>query len=232
MRIHSINNAITYKGNTDSAQANTGKKENFSKTAAAGALIGAIAPVLAISKATKGKFSFDIFENNSLKKDLATILTVSTSAILGGLLGGLVEAKTPEDKKAKVKETLFDITTVAIPALIATGVLGVAKKMNIKSIVPKIIAPIAGIGLGMPLAQKASGVIDKFLHKDDPNAKVKERKLKPQDYIVHIDDLLALMIISKVPFAGKIHADKILPLIYAWCGFESGSKVASKKENS
>ena len=119
-----------------------------------------------------------------------------------------------------------------VPVLEAFITEQFAKKMNVKNIIPKIIAPIAGIGLGMPLAQKASGVVDKFLHKDDPNAKVKERKLKPQDYIVHVDDLLALMIISKVPFASKIHADKILPLIYAWCGFESGSKVASNKENA
>lgn len=231
MQIQRINN-VSYRG-SNKADNNTSKKnEKFSSAAAVGALAGAIVPVLAISKATKGKFTFDIFENDSLKKDLATILTVSTSAILGGLLGGLTQAKTKEDKDAKIKESLFDITTVLIPTTIATGVLGAAKKMNIKNIAPKIIAPIAGIGIGMPLAQKASGLVDKFLNRNNPNAQVKERKLKPQDYIVHIDDLLALMIISKVPFASKIHADKILPLIYAWCGFESGSKTADNKNST
>lgn len=254
MQIQKIGNNVSYRGNaqiggkylkneaetttdtnvqvqdkTPDAKNKEAKKE-FSPAAALGALAGALIPVFAISKATKGKLTFDIFENDSLKKDLATVLTVSTSAILGGLLGGLTDAKTPEDKKAKVKESLFDITTVAIPTTIATSILGIAKKMKVKNIAPKIIAPLAGIGLGMPLAQKASGVIDKFLNRDNPNFEAKERKLKPQDYIVHIDDLLALLIISKVPFANKIHADKLLPLIYAWCGFESGSKTADSKE--
>lgn len=242
MKIQPVNNSITYRGNSAHNKENTEKnksdkvpvKNNFSPAAAIGALSGALIPVLAISKIRNGKFSFDIFESESLKKSLATVLTVSTSAITGGLIGGLTQAKTTEDKKAKVRESLFDISTVAIPATITTALLGLSKKMNIQKTWPKVIAPIIGIGAGMPACQKLSGVVEKkIINGDKPETekqKIKERKLKPQDYFVHIDDLLALMLLTRVPIASKIHAEKILPLIYAWCGYESGSKTATKAE--
>lgn len=207
-------------------------KENISYPALFGSLVGALAPVVAISKLRKGKLSFDIFESGSLKKDLATVLTVSTSAVAGGLAGGLTDSKTKEDKKAKVKEAIFHTLTVAIPATIATGVLGIAKKANYKGKLPNVLAPIIGIGAGMKLAQGATNAIDKHVfNKDNLNFEPK-RKLKLEDYIVHIDDILALMILSKVPLANKIHADKILPLIYAWSGYEAGATKAQDEKKA
>ncbi len=230
MNIPKINNVFT--ANAANSQDKSDQKKKVSVTAALGAVGGALASVGVIGKLTKGKLTFDVFEQGSLAKDMGAVIAVSTSSILGGLFGGLLEAKSDEDRKVKVKESLFDISTVVFPSTIATSMLAVANKMKIKSPLVQVAATVCGIGLGMPLAQKASGVIDKFIHKDDPDAKVKERKLRPQDYFVHVDDILALAIISKVPFARQLHADKILPLIYAWCGFESGSAVAKRNEKT
>lgn len=230
MNIPKISNV--FAANTNRSENNSSEKKKVSIPAAVGALGGALASVGIIGKLTKGKLTFDVFEQGSLAKDMGAVIAVSSSSILGGLCGGLLDAKSDEDKKAKVKESLFDISTVVFPSAIATSVLALANKAKVKSPLVQVAATILGIGLGMPLAQKAAGVFDKFVHKDEPNVKLEQRKLKPQDYFVHVDDILALAIISKVPFAKQLHADKILPLIYAWCGFESGSTTANNKEEN
>ena len=230
MNIPKISNIFT--GNANRQSNNSDDKKKISIPAALGAVGGALVSVGVIGKLTKGKLTFDVFEQGSLPKDLGAVIAVSSSSILGGLFGGLLEAKSDEDKKAKVKESLFDISTVVIPSTIATSVLALANKAKVKSPLVQVAATVLGIGLGMPLAQKAVGVFDKFVHKDDPDVKLEQRKLKPQDYFVHVDDILALAIISKVPFAKQLHADKILPFIYAWCGFESGSTTANNKEEN
>ena len=228
MQINKINSTFSLRGNHKSG--NNNKKESPSICAAAGALCASLLSVGAISKFSKGKFTFDIFDSGNLKKDLATVLTISTASITGGLLGGVLEAKNPEDKKAKVKESVFDIMSVAIPSTLATSVLALAQKKNIKSPLVQVAATLCGVGLGMPLAQKFVNTLDKQINKNNPNFKTNERKLKPQDYLVHIDDIIAIATISKVPFAKFLHADRLLPFIYAWCGFESGSKTAENKE--
>lgn len=230
MQVQKINNGYTFKANSAENKENREtKKSNFNPTAAIGALAGAMIPVLAISKIKNGKFGFDIFECSNKAKELATILTVSTSSILGGLAGGLFGAKNPEDKKAKIKESVFDLSTVAIPTTITTAMLSLSGKMKLKGVLPKIIAPIVGIGLGMPISQKVAHKVDsKFINKDKPQEP--ERKLRIQDYLVHLDDIFTLIILTgiKIPFLKDHTAEKILPFIYAWCGYETGSKTAQE----
>lgn len=228
MQINRINNTLSFRENYKNDKNN--KKESPSISAAAGALGASLLSVGAISMLTKGKLTLDIFDSGNLKKDLATVLTLSTASITGGLLGGLIEAKNPEDKKAKVKESVFDIMSVAIPSTLATSVLAIAQKKNIKSPLVQVAATLCGVGLGMPLAQKFVNTLDRQINKSNPNAKTNERKLRPQDYLVHIDDIIAIATISKVPFAKFLHADRLLPFIYAWCGCEAGSKTADDKE--
>lgn len=191
-----------------------------------GSLLGSIAPVAIISLARKNKLSFDVFESGNLAKDLATIVTVGTGGVLGGLAGAMTQENSKEDKEAKYKESFFHILTVAIPAAIATGILAMAKKTNYKGILDKVFAPILGVGIGMPVAQHFANLFDKkVLNKNNPNYKPHD-KLQLKDYIVHVDDILSIMVISKIPFVNKIHADKILPLIYAYNGYESASAKA------
>lgn len=236
MQIQKINQTQVFRGNTTAAadsrpENQESKKPRINPHAAIGALAGAMIPVLTISKIKNGKFNFDVFEYGNKAKELAAILTVSTSSILGGLSGGLLSTKDPKDKKAKVKEAVFDISTVAIPTTITTTMLALGKKMKFKGILPKIIAPIIGIGVGMPISQKVAHRVDtKFINKDEPQP---ERKLKPQDYLVHLDDLFTLVILTglKIPFLKEGTAEKLLPFIYAWCGHETGSKTAQPVQN-
>ena len=100
------------------------------------------------------------------------------------------------------------------------------QKAKFNETASKILSPIIGIGIGMPLAQKTSEKISKKAFGDDAQ-KMPERKIKIKDYLVHVDDLLTLLIVTGSKFATAIQADKILPLIYAYCGYESGTKSSN-----
>lgn len=41
-----------------------------------------------------------------------------------------------------------------------------------------------------------------------------------KDAIANIDDALGAFAIAKVPFADKV--EKIIPLIFVWCGYRAG----------
>ena len=73
----------------------------------------------------------------------------------------------------------------------------------------------------MYLANKSSSVINHNIFDKDSN-EIKYRKFKLGDVFVHIDDLISLLVLTKVPFAKKLQVDKILPFLYAKTGYEAG----------
>ena len=52
------------------------------------------------------------------------------------------------------------------------------------------------------------------------------RKFKPLGCLVHVDDLINLAVLTKIPFANNLQVDKLLPIIYARAGFEAGAASA------
>ncbi len=203
----------------------TGQTTKNKAKVAIGATVGTFLPIAIISKAKKGKLSFDIFDSPSNAQNLGAIAAVSGGSILGSLACGLGQDK--QENKEKIKEGTFNFLKVVVPTGLMVGCMEAFK--NKKGLAPKIAAPVIGIGLGMPIAQKAATEIDKkFIHKkESEEGTLKERKLKLKDYFVHVDDVLALLVLSKVPIASKLHADKLLAPIYAYCGYEAG--IASKE---
>ncbi len=205
----------------------TKKERKISYPSAIGSLAGTLLPVFLISKIRKGRMGFDVFESGSYGKDLLTVVSVSTGGVIGGLLGAMTQKPSKEDRRAKYAESVNHVLNVAFPATIAIGILSLAKKLNYKGFAAKFFAPVLGIGLGMFLSKKSSNLIDeKIINRDNPNYK-SNAKIDLKDFIVHIDDILSLAVITKIPFASKIHADKILPFVYAWNGYESSSAKAN-----
>lgn len=37
------------------------------------------------------------------------------------------------------------------------------------------------------------------------------------------DDAVAICVLAKIPFADKIHIERVLPFIYSICGYRSGT---------
>ena len=56
----------------------------------------------------------------------------------------------------------------------------------------------------------------------DPEDKYPDRKLNLLDSIANIDDLFGVLVLAKVPLVGKLHLDKLLPIIYTFCGYRAG----------
>ena len=224
---------------------NKSPKIKQNKPAIAGlALLGATLPIVfANIKKGRGKELVDTFKSsistNKEKfksvynmfemKNYTDLLLSTTGAIAGGLLGGILTDKNPENKKEKYKEGTFEFLNCMIPTtLVAIGEAVSKKTGKIKS-APAKAAMIAGsVAGGMFIANKASNKInEKVFDKDE---KIKERrKFKISDCLVHTDDILGLLVLAKIPLAKAIHADKILPLLYAKSGYESG-KAQKKAE--
>lgn len=163
----------------------------------------------------------EVFKSFNIEYGLKEMLFTSFGSILGGLSGGLLFKK-DENKKNKIKESIFQFSNSSIPTIIVAGLLKLAEKSkNPKAILPKITAVITGIGAGMPIAAITSNKINNTIVDKDNSCK---RKLRVKDCFVHLDDLIGALVLAKIPFADKLHVDKILPVLYGMCGYESGVK--------
>ncbi|MBR2385733.1 hypothetical protein IKA92_00370 [bacterium] len=239
MRINSINN-ISYKSlsTANLVLEAGGEKKSDKKNAikvgvasAVGSLVGLSIPFLLIRKKQglnipKGalkELNFSekigkIWKSLNIDYNLLEILSISTGSLLGGLLGGVLVDKNKDHRKEKVEEALHTFNNILIPTTLTNILLKTTKKAKIKSPIDKIISPIIGIGVGMVLANKVTNKITKkFIDPDMP-----ERKQQLKDYFVHIDDILGVLVLTKIPFADKIQAGKLLTAVYAYCGFKAG----------
>jgi len=211
---------------------------------ALGTFCGAIAPVIILNALKKGRVNniMQSFKNHLPFKDkfkaiwkmfeiesYLEILATTTGGIAGGFLSGLKYAKNKEDKKAKCKEGIFEFLNNMTPTtLVALGLNHLKKTGKNKSVLPQAIIILSSVAGGMFIANKASNKINEMIFDKDKEKK-DTRKFKPTDCLVHIDDLVNLAVLAKVPFASKFQVDKLLPFIYARTGYEVGT-ATSKKE--
>ena len=56
----------------------------------------------------------------------------------------------------------------------------------------------------------------------DPKDKHPDRKLSFLDSLANIDDLIGVLVLAKFPIVEKLCIDKLLPAIYAFCGYRAG----------
>lgn len=148
---------------------------------------------------------------------LKEVLALSTSSILGGALAGMVVDK-KTNKKRKVNEAVFQFMNATLPTALVGGVLELVKD-NVKyknSKQVKVAAIITALVAGMPTAAWLSNMIN------DPKDKEPDRKLYLKDAIINMDDAIGALIVAKVPIVNKLHLDKLMPAIFAWCGYRAG----------
>lgn len=162
-----------------------------------------------------------VLKSYNIEYGLKEMLLTSFGSIAGGLSGGILFNK-EESKKAKIKESVFQFANIAIPTSIVAGLLKFTdKSKNFKGVLPKIASVIMGIGVGMPIASFLSNELNNsIIDKSNQN----KRKICLKDCFVHIDDLVGALALAKIPFADKLHVDKILPVFYGLCGYEAGTK--------
>lgn len=225
------------------------KKRETKKAIAKAALFGAIAPVVFANVLKgRGKILTDTMKNSaSALKDKAKavynmfeiesytdMLLSTTGAIVGGTAAGIIKDKNPENREEKYREGIFEFLNNMTPTtLVAIGETYSQKTGKFTS-APAKAALIAGsVAGGMFIANKTSNKINEklFDKNNSEHKKHHKRNFKPTDCLVHMDDILGLLVLAKIPLAKKMQADKFLPLLYAKAGFEAGDARCAKPDS-
>ena len=178
--------------------------------AAAGAIIGTAIPLLMMMKHQKLK--------NPLKLEygLKEMIVLSACPIMGGVGVGMMgnDAQTNLNKS---KEGVFQFLNAAIPTWLAAATLKWCETTKgLNNAGAKFVSIAATILIGMHGAAALSNIIC------DPKDKAPDRKLSLLDSIANIDDLVGVLVLAKVPIVSKLYLDKLLPAIYAFCGYRAG----------
>lgn len=175
-----------------------------------GAAIGTLIPLILLMKKQKVNNPF------KLNYGLGDIVMLSASSITGGTFAGMIG----EDKKTnhnKLKEALFQFMNASIPTWMSAGSLKLCENSKRFNNVPsKLISMLGSLIIGMYGAASVSNLIV------DPKDKHPDRKLTLKDCLVNIDDVFGALILAKIPFLEKLHPERILPFIFAFCGYRSG----------
>ena len=151
---------------------------------------------------------------------VSTMIPMAAAANIGAiLLSSFKERK--EDIKNKWKEGAFQMLLTATPMLLVDNTIKFCEKSENKLInnsASKLGISAVGVFIGSHLALAVSNKL-----RNEFETKKKQRELKPIDMIANLDDAVAMMVLAKVPFANKINIDKLLPFIYTFCGYRSGT---------
>ena len=178
-----------------------------------GAIGGTAIPLVMIMKQKKIK--------NPLKMEygLQDMLILSGTSVTGGVAAGMI-GENKEARKSKLKEGVFQFLNASIPTWIIGGVLKLPESSDrFNNPITKIASVFGGMVIGMFGAAQVSNLIF------DPKDTKPDRKLKFKDCIANADDVLGALVLAKFPLIDKLHADKVLPLIYTYCGIRAGNKA-------
>ncbi len=206
-----VYSTLRYKRNHRVEEPDTNKKVKV----AAGSILSTLIPMIYFAKKQNGlKKLTDIFKVNY---ELKEVIALSTTSIVGGVVSGILADK-KADKKRKIKEGVFQFMNATIPTMLVGGGMKLlednikyqnSKKVKVATIATSLIA-------GMPLAAFVSNIIN------DPKDKEPDRKLTLKDSIINMDDALGALVVAKIPIVKDLHLEKVMPAIFAWCGYRAG----------
>lgn len=170
------------------------------------------------------KNNLNAVKNNVMKfldinYGLKEMIILGSGSIAGGLAGGIIFDK-KEKTKAKMQEAIYQFANLAIPTSLAAGLMHLAK--NSKSFnnrYAQIVAAVVGIGMGMPLSSAICHKINNGI--SDKNQKY-HRPMKLKDGIIHLDDIIMALVLTRLPLVKNLCIDKLIPFLYLYCGYESG----------
>ena len=193
------------------------KQQQINLRPLAGAALGAGVAMVASAKIFKHSLIPDTSKlKKSTLRDVAEMLLMAGGANIGGVVAGSIGA-TKKQKKKKCKEAMFQIMNTSIPMLMVTGAIKTCENIkalnkNSSKIIASIIAMLSG-------AMIATGITNATKKENEP-----ERKYTIKDSLANFDDIVATIKLGFKKIAEIIPVDVLLPIIYIYNGYRSGSK--------
>ena len=179
--------------------------------AATGAIIGTIIQLLYFTRKNPGLKNII-----NMKYGLKEMVVTSITGISGGAAFGMI-GEPHKKRERKRKEAVFQIMNCTLPLLGVAGFLKLSEKIKGLNNKPaKVIGTLAGVTAGMFGGAKLSNLIN------DPKDLEPDRKIELKDTIANVDDVFSALVLAKFPFVDKLHIEKLLPVIFAWCGYRAG----------
>ena len=178
--------------------------------AAIGSFIGVAIPIACMMKKQGVKNPFKV------KYGLGDMLVLSATPIISGVSVGMI-GNDVQTNYGKSREGVFQFFNAAIPTWLCGAALTLCetnKKMN--NNISKILSIVGALLVGMHGAAAISNYIC------DPEDKHPDRKLTLKDSLANMDDMIGVLVLAKFPFVEKLHLDKLLPVIYGYCGYRAG----------
>lgn len=176
----------------------------------AGATLGTFLPMLIFSKIQKKSIW-------NMKYGINEIISMAVGANLGSISVSSV-GKPKRQKEKKYNEGVFQVINSVLPMLLVDGGIKLCEKVKKLNNAPaKIITSVFGVLAGTQAGIKLANKIT------DPKDLHPDRKYTAKDAIANLDDAASILVLGKVPFANKLQVEKILPMIYTYSGYRSGT---------
>ena len=148
------------------------------------------------------------------------VITIGAGSALGGLAGGYIIDKNPENRKAKRRETLMQIGNVSIPIITVEAFAKLGDRFGKAA---KSLSAIAGIFAGVYLANFLMNHLSNAIFKSDKGA----RGVKGTDFSAHLDDMVVAA--SYISDAKPVYLiSRVIPLALLFAGNEVGNKTTDK----
>lgn len=159
------------------------------------------------------------------------VCTIGAGTCLGGLAGGYIIDKNPDNRRAKNREAVMQIGNISIPIItvvqfkkmganFAKKIKGTAAEKTKFGKTAEGLAAVTGIFVGVYLANFLMNKVSNFIFQNKNNA----RNVKATDFSAHLDDMIvAANCISENKYIHKLA--RIIPAALTIPGYEVGTKT-------
>ena len=143
------------------------------------------------------------------------VITIGAGSCIGGLAGGYMVDKNPENRKAKRRETVMQLGNISIPIITVETFAKFGKKFGKLA---QATSAIAGIFTGVYVANILMNKLGNLLFRNK-----NERGVKATDFSAHVDDMVVAA--SYISVNKYVHSiARIVPLALMIPGYEVGTK--------
>ena len=191
-----------------------------------GSALTTLAYMFLVAKSAK-KADFKILD--ILKNDYDgtfKVMGLATSAVIGGLAGGLLTDK--KNRKAKLQEGIHQFFgNIVFPITIVGTICDAIHKRkysDIKEKVLSLLSAVVGVGTGVTSGNWFASKVNKAIFKEDDG-----RHVSFKDFGIHIDDILTALALGPFAKPMKDFLAVALPAIFQICGYEAGTHTEHEK---